>query len=141
MEPMWPDSVGWFTFCQTRVCEAQKNWLASRKCQTAVTGLRRHCITWEESWQRLTCVLRLTGRTLVCINNVTCKFIEIRKKLTKCIVGAVWKKMRWEPAGHVSSEATLAADRGGGEGVAQEQQMPVKAPIRKLITLVLILYL
>lgn len=85
--------------------------------------------------------MRLTGRTLVCINNVTCKFIEIRKKLTKCIVGAVWKKMRWEPAGHVSSEATLAADRGGGEGVAQEQQMPVKAPIRKLITLVLILYL
>lgn len=112
MEPMWPDSVGWFTFCQTRVCEAQKNWLASRKCQTAVTGLRRHCITWEESWQRLTCVLRLTGRTLVCINNVTCKFIDIRRKLTKCIVGAMWKKMRWEPPGHVSSEATLAADRG-----------------------------
>lgn len=24
MEPMWPDSVGWFTFCQTWVWETQK---------------------------------------------------------------------------------------------------------------------
>lgn len=24
MESMWPDSVGWFTFCQTWVCKAQK---------------------------------------------------------------------------------------------------------------------
>lgn len=43
MEPMWPDSVGWFTFCQTRVCEAQKkrkNCIPSRKCQALVAGPR-----------------------------------------------------------------------------------------------------
>lgn len=63
------------------------NCIPSRKCQTAVAGLCWHCTLWyyfEESWQRLTHVSRLTGRTLICIQSACSNkqhlmwFIKIR---------------------------------------------------------------
>lgn len=78
---------------------------------------------FEESWQRLTHVLRLTGRTLICIQSActnkqhSMQFINIfdEVKRTKGVFVAV--KMKCEPSGQERAcflEATLALDRGRG---------------------------
>lgn len=90
--PCGPIRLAGFTFCQTRVCEAQGKLAGFQEVSTAVTGLRCCCIISEESWQRLTCVSRLTGRTPVCINNI---IPQVRKQLEEVNKSALllqWKK-------------------------------------------------
>lgn len=72
MEPMWPDSVGCFTSCQTWVHEAAKT-ASSPENVKLLWQLFAGAVLWyyfEGSWQWLTLVSRLTGRTLICICNV-----------------------------------------------------------------------
>lgn len=98
---------------------------------------------FEESWQRLTHVLRLTRRTLICIQSACTneqqlfRFINTRQVTwRKC--PSLAEKMKQDPSGQgigCFSEATPTLDRGRGccTGLA-------KTLIRKLITLVFILY-
>lgn len=101
---------------------------------------------FEESWQRLTHVLRLTGRTLICMQSACTnkqqlmRFINMRhfEEVIRRKCPSFAEKMKRVPSGQgreCFSEATPTLNRGGGccTGLA-------KTLIRKLITLVLILY-
>lgn len=125
MEPMWPDSVGWFTFCQTWVCEAQKTASLPEnvKQQWQVFAGTVLWYYFEKSWQRLTHVLRLTGRTVICIQSACSNkqhlmwFITISlKKLENKVHGCCLEnKARTSgPERTCVFEATLTLNRGRG---------------------------
>lgn len=112
---------------------------------------------FEGSWQRLTLVSRLTGRSLICIckvlvqiNNIWCGShgSDIRKKFenkeTRCWIINVAKNIKaWKEKKQKHKRTDLWSQTKSTEGgvVAQDTPMPANALISKLITLALILYL
>lgn len=121
MEPMWPDSVGWFTFCQTWVCEAQKTASLPENVKQlwqVFAGTVLWCY-FEESWQRLTLVLRLTVSTQICIckafvqiNNIWCGSWRSSLLKKKTVVPSEMKQKTSGPGRVCISDATMRLVKG-----------------------------
>lgn len=154
-EPMWPDSVGWFTSCQTRVHEAQKNCVPSRKCQTVVAvlcwhytlifylfiffflknlGCAWHSQDWpEELWFAFTFANK---QHLMWFRKDQTFWRKFENKAHRLWGINIMKNIK------AKKEKIFHRNESKEGGVvAQDTPTPAKAVISKLITLVLILYL
>lgn len=115
-EPVWPDTVGRFTFCQTRVSEAQETGSLPGNVRTVVTLHWCHIILKNLSRG----ASRLTGRTAICIQGPARTNIGRGSKTS----GALKKSGEQSARSEIGGDMKRGAVGQGGAGFFEATLVP-----------------